>query len=128
LTGLHESVYVYYSISILTLLGWLQRVLAMPPAWNSPSGEDATPATPLLPRNEEQAVSVASYLATQWDNPSDILSILLLLGPDIVQRAIAQLAGRVITPVAFSLGWVSYAASAVLSSVGGKKETYISAV
>ena len=58
-------------------------------------------------------------MAAQWQNPEDILSILLLLGPDVVQRATAQLAGRAITPVAFSFGWVAYAISALLSSFRG---------
>ncbi|OJD33068.1 uncharacterized protein BKCO1_3300061 [Diplodia corticola] len=62
--------------------------------------------------------SVAAYLAAQWRNPSDILSVLLLVGPDVVKNAIAQLAGRAITPVAFSFGWVAYAPAALLSSFG----------
>ncbi|KAF7588228.1 hypothetical protein BBP40_005979 [Aspergillus hancockii] len=64
------------------------------------------------------SATVSDYLSAQWKNPSDILSVLMLLGPDIVQRAVAQLAGRIVTPVAFSFGWVAYAASALLSSVG----------
>src|SRR4051794_10865940 len=63
--------------------------------------------------------TVQDYLAAQWVNPSDILSILLLLGPEIVQGAVAQLAGRAITPVAFSFGWVAYASRALLNAVGG---------
>ncbi|OTB08093.1 hypothetical protein M426DRAFT_317197 [Hypoxylon sp. CI-4A] len=59
-----------------------------------------------------------SVLQAQWSQPSDILSVLLLLGPDIVQRAVAQLAGRAVTPVAFSFGWVAYAASSLLKSFG----------
>ena len=52
-------------------------------------------------------VTVPDYLEVQWHNPSDILSILLILEPDIVQRAVVQLAGRIATPVAFSFGWVA---------------------
>lgn len=62
---------------------------------------------------------MAAYLAAQWENPNDILSILLLVGPDVIKSAIAQLAGRAITPVAFSFGWVAYAPTALLSSFGG---------
>lgn len=62
---------------------------------------------------------VTAFLSAQWTNPGDILSVLLLLGPEIVQRAVAQLAGRAVTPVAFSFGWVAYAASALLSTFGG---------
>jgi hypothetical protein len=46
----------------------------------------------------------------------------MLLGPDELQRAIAQLAGRAITPVAFSYGWVAYIVSALLASFGGKSD------
>lgn len=62
----------------------------------------------------------ASLLAAQWSNPSDTLSVLLLLGADVVQRAVAEQSGRSITPVAFSFGWVAYATGALLSAFGGK--------
>ncbi|KAI0322982.1 hypothetical protein OF83DRAFT_1029326, partial [Amylostereum chailletii] len=58
---------------------------------------------------------------SQWKNPNDILSILMIIGGDLVQRAVAQLAGAgpfFLTPVAFSFGWVSYSLNALLSSVG----------
>ncbi|KAL7928853.1 hypothetical protein V8C35DRAFT_316940 [Trichoderma chlorosporum] len=61
---------------------------------------------------------VVALLSAQWTSPGDILSVLLLLGPEIVQRAVAQLAGRAVTPVAFSFGWVAYAAAALLSTFG----------
>ena len=62
----------------------------------------------------------ARELSSQWQNPGDILSLLLLIGGDIVQKAIAQLFGVYVqpvrgspriylTPVAFSFGWVGYA-------------------
>lgn len=60
-----------------------------------------------------------SELKNQWSNPSDILSLLLLLGPDVIQRAIAQLVGRRVTPVAFSFGWAAYSVSALFSAIGG---------
>jgi hypothetical protein len=41
---------------------------------------------------------------TQWKNPGDVFSVLLILGGDVVARALAQLAGSPITPVAFSFG------------------------
>jgi hypothetical protein len=74
-----------------------------------------------------------SSLRSQWSNPGDILSLLLLIGGDIVQKAIAQLVGYSIrpfgrrglsigiTPVAFSFGWVAYGFTNLLSSVGEKK-------
>ncbi|KAF3930112.1 hypothetical protein ABW19_dt0206710 [Dactylella cylindrospora] len=73
----------------------------------------------------------------QWSNPSDILSLLLLIGGDVVQKAIAQLVGlRVphrsklysekednayfftLTPVAFSFGWVAYAFNSLMTVFG----------
>ena len=60
---------------------------------------------------------------SQWQNPSDILSLLLLIGGDVIQRAIAQLAGDhfLPTPVVFSFGWVAYAFTSLLSAVGDKR-------
>ncbi|KAF2259665.1 hypothetical protein CC78DRAFT_524479 [Lojkania enalia] len=55
----------------------------------------------------------------QWASPTNYaFTILLLLGGDVVGRALAQLAGGRITPVAFSFGWVSYATSAINSAIG----------
>jgi hypothetical protein len=59
-------------------------------------------------------------LTTQWSSPKDILSVLLLLGPNLVHQAIASLAGRPVTPVAFSFGWVTYAMAALSSVFGGE--------
>ncbi|KAJ5893477.1 hypothetical protein N7495_005168 [Penicillium taxi] len=71
--------------------------------------------------NINNPTSTADYFAAQWVNPGDIFSILLLLGPEVIQQAVAQLAGRQITPVAFSFGWVAYAIKALLSAVGDGK-------
>lgn len=43
-------------------------------------------------------------LKQQWIQPTGVMSVLLLLGGEIVNRALAQLAGGAITPVAFSFG------------------------
>ena len=41
----------------------------------------------------------------EWTNPSNYaFTILLLLGGDVVGRALAQLVGGWVTPVAFSFG------------------------
>ena len=82
-----------------------------------------------------------------WASPSNYaFTILLLLGGDVVARALAQLAGGRITPVAFSFGmsflndvvlysktpenyllahqmtgWVSYATTAINSAIGENK-------
>jgi hypothetical protein len=83
-------------------------------------------------------------LLNQWKNPADILSLLLLIGGNIVQMAITQLVGYCtcrnghqspsklgprrflplcvpLTPVAFSFGWVALSVNLLLSSVGDKK-------
>ena len=68
-------------------------------------------------------------LRLQWSNPGDILSLLLLIGGDIVQKALAQFAGVKVplfhresslslTPVAFSFGWVAYTFMSLTSIFG----------
>ncbi|PWY93143.1 hypothetical protein BO94DRAFT_564269 [Aspergillus sclerotioniger CBS 115572] len=68
------------------------------------------------------STSVTSELRSQWTNPGDVMSLLMLVGGDIVQKALAQLVGvrlpRLLggiytTPVAFSFGWVAYAFSSL---------------
>lgn len=70
-----------------------------------------------------------SQVKSQWQNPNDILSVLTIIGGDIVQRAIAQMAGSVVlnlgfigvtrlAPVAFSFGFVAYSISVVLAFTG----------
>ena len=86
----------------------------------------------LRPSNLARAIGVkavqagseaSSEVKSQWQNPSDILSLLLLIGGDVIQRAIAQLAGdsRLPTPVVFSFGWVAYTFTSLLSTVGDKR-------
>lgn len=62
-------------------------------------------------------------IKSQWQTPGDIFSVLLIIGGDIIQRAIAQLSGGPFnfTPVAFSFGWVAYSVGAVLSAIGNGK-------
>lgn len=55
---------------------------------------------PLFPRH----FNSREELSYQLTNPSDIFSVLLILGGNVVWRAIAQLAGPPVTPVAFSFG------------------------
>ncbi|KAJ5698329.1 hypothetical protein N7462_000334 [Penicillium macrosclerotiorum] len=71
-----------------------------------------------LPRRTFDAAQASDEFSKQWANPGDIFSVLLLLGGDVVNRALAQLAGTRVSPVAFSFGWVAYAMSAVASAVG----------
>lgn len=60
----------------------------------------------------------ATEFATQFRSPAEILAVLLIIGGDIVQKAIAQLSGGWITPISFSFGWVSYSFSSLLSAFG----------
>lgn len=53
--------------------------------------------------------SATTELHNQWRNPTDIFTILLLVGGEVVQRALAQLAGDGWTPVPFSFGWAVFA-------------------
>lgn len=68
-------------------------------------------------------------IVSQWSNPGDIFSLLLLVGGDVVQKAIARLVGLripipwsggtlIITPVAFSFGWVSCAFISLTAALG----------
>ena len=75
----------------------------------------------LQPRDFDLDKSSNAFKA-QWTNPSNYaFTILLLLGGDVVARALAQLAGGRITPVAFSFGWVSYATTGINSAIGENK-------
>jgi hypothetical protein len=76
--------------------------------------------------------AVRAALRAQWQRPGDILSLLLLVGGDVVQKALAQLVGVsfrlfgagpniYVTPVAFSFGWVAYAFSALMSIFGDRR-------
>jgi hypothetical protein len=61
--------------------------------------------------DQEPLVGTEARLRQQWSNPSDIFTILMIIGGDIVKVAIAQLcAGRVpyLAPVSFSFGWVGF--------------------
>ena len=68
----------------------------------------------------------AGELLAQWQNPGDIFSLLLIIGGDIIQKAIARLAGvRLmgvhVNPVAFSFGWVAYGFMTLASALGHEK-------
>lgn len=56
----------------------------------------------------------------QWGNPNDVLTLLLLVGGDVIQQALAQQSGdKLPTLVVFSFGWVAYTFTALLSAVAG---------
>ncbi|PCG91083.1 Hypothetical protein PENO1_095750 [Penicillium occitanis (nom. inval.)] len=93
----------------------------MAPIWLAKLASSAA-TQQLFSRETETAssdpTSTAGSMALQWRQPAGILDVLLLVGAPVVRCAIAQLAGRIVTPVAFSFGWVGYAVSVVLSSFG----------
>ncbi|THV03518.1 hypothetical protein K435DRAFT_817242 [Dendrothele bispora CBS 962.96] len=53
-----------------------------------------------------------------WKGPSDAMTILLIIGGDVVLQALAQLSGRRLPLVAFSFGWVGYSFNTLMSVVG----------
>lgn len=78
----------------------------------------------LSPRGPSSQTSVNFALIKEdWSNPSDILSILTVIGGDIVQGALTQLTSshRFFAPVAFSFGWVAYSFSAILAAIGSHR-------
>ena len=63
--------------------------------------------------------TTSTFLKAQSSNPNDTITILLLLGGEIIQKAIAQLAGTMpLVPVAFSFGWVNFAFYNLLAALG----------
>jgi hypothetical protein len=65
----------------------------------------------------------SEFLKKQFENPGGVLAVLLLIGGDIVQKAIAQLSSgdvspTILTPAVFSFGWVGYAFGALMSAFG----------
>ncbi|KAK1235127.1 hypothetical protein PQX77_001650, partial [Marasmius sp. AFHP31] len=82
------------------------------------------PPSPTIASRSEHLAAHLPALRDQWRDPEDILSILMIIGGDIVQSALAQLVSshpRPFTPVAFSFGWVAYSFSAILSAVGSRR-------
>ncbi|OJD36806.1 uncharacterized protein BKCO1_900050 [Diplodia corticola] len=83
-----------------------------------PSAQSATTTSSPTPRSGDGTANPLGALARQWQNPSDLSSVLMIIGGDIVQKAVAQLRGRHIAPVAFSFGFVSYSFTSLLSAIG----------
>lgn len=77
--------------------------------------------SPILSRATESE----NQLRTQWQSPSDIFSLLLILGPDVIRQALAQLTGPRFVPIAFSFGWVAYSVNALLDVAAGKHQRYM---
>jgi hypothetical protein len=70
---------------------------------------------------QSQLQGFNTELRDQWSNPSEILAVLLIVGADVIQKALAQFSGQSFKPVAFSFGWVAYAYSHLLETVGHLK-------
>ncbi|EED16997.1 conserved hypothetical protein [Talaromyces stipitatus ATCC 10500] len=76
----------------------------------------------LFQRRDFNTSAPADAFDREWSQPSNYaFTILLLLGGDLINRALAQLAGGWVTPVAFSFGWVSYATASVCAALGEYK-------
>lgn len=62
--------------------------------------------------------STIAEISSQWVNPSDVTAVLMVIGGDVVQKALAQTTGCLYTPVCFSFGWVAYTFSALVGVLG----------
>ena len=59
----------------------------------------------IFAKRQFNAYAATAAFANEWSNPSNFaFTILLLLGGDVISRSLAQLAGGIVTPVAFSFG------------------------
>ncbi|KXH65369.1 hypothetical protein CNYM01_00946 [Colletotrichum nymphaeae SA-01] len=63
-------------------------------------------------------MSTISELKAQWVNPSDVSTVLFILGGDIVQKAFSQGSGKVYVPVCFSFGCAAYAFIGLVGIIG----------
>lgn len=74
--------------------------------------------------SQAQVSNNFALMKAKWSNPTSVLSILSVIGGDIVQSAITQLCSshpHFFTPVALSFGWVAYAFSAILCAIGSRR-------
>ncbi|OJJ43514.1 hypothetical protein ASPZODRAFT_161463 [Penicilliopsis zonata CBS 506.65] len=51
--------------------------------------------------------SEAAALRRQWEEPSDVFTVLLIIGGEIIQNALGAVSGDTLTPVTFSFGWAA---------------------
>ncbi|KAJ8133032.1 hypothetical protein O1611_g592 [Lasiodiplodia mahajangana] len=77
---------------------------------------DGSPINPHVALIRVQTDTITE-LTKQWMNPSVVVAmVLMFVGGNVIQEALAQSTGRVLTPVCFSFGWISYAFSSLKSS------------
>lgn len=115
-----QSVFTLTAFILLLIIkrlkaeAWFEALLS--------SGHRDTDSSNMYPRAPLLAnKSTWDSIQKQFSGPSGIVSVLLLLGGDIIQKAVAQMTGPehyYFTPVAFSLGWASYAFNSVAYALG----------
>lgn len=60
----------------------------------------------------------SAVFVSQFSNPSEVFSVMLIIGGDIIQKAIAQRTGHKLTLIAFSFGWVAYSVTTLMAAFG----------
>jgi hypothetical protein len=77
-----------------------------------------------LGKRDGENNTTADVFRSQFQDPKEILTVLLLIGSDVIQKTVAQTAGfAVFTPVVFSFGWVTYAFNSVANGGENLPET-----
>lgn len=101
----------HHRMTLIQLLSVAQALPAVPVSQGYPAQNQTQQSS----SNHSPIMPLQTYLR----NPTDFTAVLLIIGGDIVQKALAQLSGpQWGAPVAFSFGWVAYSFSALASVVG----------
>lgn len=127
ITSYYFKYIILLPVAILAFV--LRDTLAWPlnlDAFHTLSGLDAyrQTTTDLATKSGWKRDVATTYFTTQFKSPHSILSVLFLVGGDIVKKAIAQMPGGrytgrfTLTPAVFSFGWVSYAVGSLSSALG----------
>jgi hypothetical protein len=69
-------------------------------------------------KSSSATMTTVSQLRAQWSDPGDVLSLLLIIGGDIIQKALAQSTAGRVPPVCFSFGWVAYSFTTLVGVIG----------
>ncbi|KAL8651492.1 MAG: hypothetical protein Q9226_004688 [Calogaya cf. arnoldii] len=69
-------------------------------------------------RHSSESKRYIGGLLRGWKKPGDVITLLMIMNGDVVQKALAQLSGPTFVPVAFSFGWVVYSIQAFSSVIG----------